>query len=105
AEVRAALAAAGLTGPGPGPRSGAATPVRPCPLSGTERQVAHAAARGATNQDIAETLFIARRTVEMHLTSVYRKLGLAGRADLPDALRALALTPAPSAPGPRTGTR
>ncbi|MGO4463191.1 helix-turn-helix transcriptional regulator, partial [Streptomyces sp. M-16] len=103
AEVRAALAAAGLTGPGPGPRPGAATPLRPCPLSGTERQVAHAAARGATNQEIAETLFIARRTVEMHLTSVYRKLGLAGRGDLPDALRALA--PAPSAPRPRTGTR
>lgn len=103
AGVRAALAAAGLTGPGPGPRTGAAARPRPCPLSGIERQVAGAAAGGATNQEIAETLFIARRTVEMHLTSVYRKLGLGGRADLPDALRDLA--PAASAPGPQTGAR
>ncbi|MFE2250293.1 LuxR C-terminal-related transcriptional regulator, partial [Streptomyces lavendulae] len=103
AGVRAALAAAGLTGPGPAPRTGSATRPRPCPLSGIERRIAGAAAEGATNQEIAETLFIARRTVEMHLTSVYRKLGLGGRADLPDALRALAA--APSEPRPQTGAR
>ncbi|MFK0294512.1 LuxR C-terminal-related transcriptional regulator [Streptomyces sp. NPDC090442] len=68
-------------------------------LSGTERRVAESAAAGATNQEIAESLFLARRTVEMHLTSTYRKLGLAGRADLSAALRALAQTAArPAAP-------
>lgn len=60
------------------------------PLSGTEWQVAESAAAGATNQEIAETLFLSRRTVETHLTSTYRKLGLAGRTDLPAALRGLA---------------
>ncbi|WP_233223426.1 AAA family ATPase [Amycolatopsis sp. CA-128772] len=56
-------------------------------LSGSERRVAQRAAEGATNREIAESLFITQRTVEVHLTSVYRKLGIAGRADLAVALR------------------
>ncbi|WP_316527796.1 LuxR family transcriptional regulator [Kitasatospora brasiliensis] len=83
AKAREALAAAGADRPR---RSAAGAG----PLSGTERQVAEAAAAGATNQEIAEALFLSRRTVETHLTAVYRKLGLAGRTDLPAALRALA---------------
>jgi DNA-binding CsgD family transcriptional regulator len=56
-------------------------------LSGSERRVAERAADGATNREIAESLFITQRTVEVHLTSVYRKLGIGGRAELADALR------------------
>jgi DNA-binding CsgD family transcriptional regulator len=56
-------------------------------LSGSERRVAQRAAEGATNREIAESLFITQRTVEVHLTSVYRKLGIAGRAELAAALR------------------
>lgn len=55
-------------------------------LSGSERQIAERAAAGATNREIAESLFLTQRTVEFHLTSVYRKLGIGGRQELADAL-------------------
>ncbi|WP_328680848.1 AAA family ATPase [Streptomyces sp. NBC_00322] len=51
-------------------------------LSGSERQVAERAVAGATNREIAEALFLTQRTVEFHLTSVYRKLGIRGRREL-----------------------
>lgn len=43
-------------------------------LSPSERRVAELAARGHTNREIANTLFITVSTVEQHLTRVYRKL-------------------------------
>ena len=55
-------------------------------LSAQERRVAGMAAEGLGNREIAEALFLTRRTVEMHLTGVYRKLGVAGRTDLPAGL-------------------
>ncbi|MEV4752832.1 AAA family ATPase [Streptosporangium sp. NPDC049248] len=54
-----------------------------------ERRVAELAATGATNREIARTLRIAVRTVEIHLTSIFRKLGVSGRTDLGWALDAL----------------
>ncbi|MCL7495244.1 LuxR C-terminal-related transcriptional regulator [Streptomyces sp. MCA2] len=51
-------------------------------LTGQERRVAVLAARGRTNREIADTLFITRRTVENHLTSGFRKLGITGRREL-----------------------
>ncbi|WP_320774079.1 helix-turn-helix transcriptional regulator [Streptomyces sp. CRN 30] len=51
-------------------------------LTGTERTVAGLAASGAGNREVAESLFVTVRTVELHLTSVYRKLGLTSRAEL-----------------------
>ena len=57
-------------------------------LSAQERRVAAMATRGLSNREIAEALFLTRRTVEMHLTGAYRKLGVGGRADLPEALAA-----------------
>ncbi|MFC5143584.1 helix-turn-helix transcriptional regulator [Streptomyces aureoversilis] len=56
-------------------------------LTAGERRVASLARDGASNKKIAETLFITTRTVEMHLTNVYRKLGVRGRAELPGGLR------------------
>ena len=41
---------------------------------------------GASNREIAEALFLTRRTVEMHLTGAYRKLGVSRRGELPAAL-------------------
>ncbi|WMI61812.1 helix-turn-helix transcriptional regulator [Streptomyces rochei] len=45
-------------------------------------------ASGAGNREVAQSLFVTVRTVELHLTSVYRKLGVQRRADLGAALRA-----------------
>ena len=57
-------------------------------LSPQERRIASLATEGLSNREIAEALFLTRRTVEMHLTGAYRKLGVAGRGDLPGALAA-----------------
>ncbi|MBN0047096.1 helix-turn-helix transcriptional regulator [Streptomyces actuosus] len=55
-------------------------------LTRSERRVALLAAQGRTNRAIADELFVELRTVEMHLSRTYRKLGITGRAGLADAL-------------------
>jgi DNA-binding CsgD family transcriptional regulator len=52
-------------------------------LSDAEQRVAMLAACGYTNNQISHKLYITVSTVEQHLTRVYRKLGVNGRADLP----------------------
>ena len=51
-------------------------------LTAQELQVATQVAAGATNQEAAAALFIGRRTVEHHLASIYRKLGIHSRSQL-----------------------
>ena len=51
------------------------------------------AAGGMTNSQIAQSLFLVPRTVEMHLTSVYRKLSIDSRTQLPAALPAEPIDP------------
>ncbi|MFJ5677436.1 AAA family ATPase [Streptomyces sp. NPDC093097] len=51
-------------------------------LTGMERTVADLARNGASNRAIAESLFVTVRTIETHLTSAYRKLGVTGRTEL-----------------------
>jgi len=51
-------------------------------LTASERRVAELAAEGRSNPEIAQTLFVTRKTVETHLGRVYRKLDISGRADL-----------------------
>jgi len=41
---------------------------------------------GDTNREIAATLFVTLKTVELHLSNAYRKLGIAGRHELAAAL-------------------
>ena len=55
-------------------------------LTASERRIAELASEGLTNREIAQTLFVTARTVEGHLTSVFRKLRLASRDELPAAL-------------------
>ncbi|MCK7621823.1 helix-turn-helix transcriptional regulator [Streptomyces sp. RS10V-4] len=48
--------------------------------------MAELAGRGLTNREIAQRLFVGLRTVEVHLTNVYGKLAIDGRAGLRRAL-------------------
>ena len=51
-------------------------------LTRAERRVAELVARGLTNREIAELLFLSSRTVEAHLSHVFRKLDISSRAKL-----------------------
>jgi DNA-binding CsgD family transcriptional regulator len=85
----AELAAAG--------RRGAAGPRRPGPGAGLtvqERAVAHVVAKGRTNREAADELFVSIKTVEHHLSRIYAKLGVRSRTELAAAARAGALAPA-----------
>jgi DNA-binding NarL/FixJ family response regulator len=55
-------------------------------LTASERRVAGFAAEGLSNKDIAQALFVTTKTVEVHLSNVYRKLGIGSRSELPQAL-------------------
>jgi DNA-binding CsgD family transcriptional regulator len=55
-------------------------------LTPTEQRIAGLAAGGDTNREIAQALFVTPKTVELHLTNVYRKLDITGRAQLAQAL-------------------
>ena len=44
------------------------------------------AAEGQTNRDIAQALFVTPKTVEVHLSNAYRKLGIRSRRELAGAL-------------------
>jgi DNA-binding CsgD family transcriptional regulator len=55
-------------------------------LTPSERRVAELAAEGPTNRAIAQALFVTPKTVEVHLSSAYRKLGISSRSQLAAAL-------------------
>jgi DNA-binding CsgD family transcriptional regulator len=55
-------------------------------LTASERRVAELAASGRTNRQVAQELFVTLKTVEMHLSHVYAKLGISARKELPSAL-------------------
>jgi len=57
-------------------------------LTASERRIAELASHDLTNREIAQSLFITARTVEGHLTSVFRKLQLDSRNELSSALAA-----------------
>jgi DNA-binding CsgD family transcriptional regulator len=55
-------------------------------LTPSERRIAEMARSGLSNPEIAQELFLTVKTIEMHLTRTYRKLGIRGRAELAAAL-------------------
>jgi DNA-binding CsgD family transcriptional regulator len=59
-------------------------------LTPAQERVAALAAGGASNREIAQTLYMSARTVESHLTKVYDELGIRSRAQLAAALAATA---------------
>jgi predicted ATPase/DNA-binding NarL/FixJ family response regulator len=50
-------------------------------LSAREADVLRLVAKGLTNAEVAEKLFLSSRTVDWHLSSIYRKLGLHSRTE------------------------
>ena len=67
-------------------------------LTKSERDVVARAGRGLTNAEIGARLCVSGRTVETHLSHVYRKLGMTSRVELAIevASRAGAGPPAPA---------
>ena len=55
-------------------------------ITPAQARVADLAVAGATNREIAQSLYMSERTVEAHLTKVYRELGIRSRAQLAGAL-------------------
>jgi DNA-binding CsgD family transcriptional regulator len=51
-------------------------------LTSQELQIARLVAEGKTNRDVAAILFVSPKTVEFHLTRVYRKLDIRSRTEL-----------------------
>ena len=74
------LAATGAT-----PRARRPQPTEP--LSSQETRIALQAAKGLSNKEIGAALFLSPKTVEHHLSSVYRKRGLRSRAELAASFR------------------
>ncbi|MFE1195487.1 AAA family ATPase [Streptomyces olivaceoviridis] len=85
--ARAELRAVGVRLPGPGAIA-QADPGRPA-LTAHELRIVRMAARGLSNQEIADQLAISPRTVASHLYKVFPRLGISSRRELDRALQEL----------------
>ena len=70
-----------------GVRTWRRTPLSPDVLTAREREIAGLAATGASNPEIAASLFISRKTVERHMSNVLAKFGVRNRTHLAAVLR------------------
>ena len=55
-------------------------------LTRREREVAELIVQGLTNPQIAERLVVSRKTVEIHASNIFRKLGVSSRGEVAEAL-------------------
>ncbi|HEV8626073.1 MAG TPA: AAA family ATPase [Acidimicrobiia bacterium] len=85
-------AVSALRSRGPAGRRAADAVVGASGLTSREWEVAQLAAERLTAQEIAERLFISRRTVETHLARVYAKLGVTSKSELARRLADVAPT-------------
>jgi DNA-binding CsgD family transcriptional regulator len=76
--VRVLIRARGARPPAGGPRSAPEWPE----LTESEFAVAGMVARGATNREVAERLYLSHHTVNSHLRHVFAKLGIRSRVEL-----------------------
>ena len=67
-------------------------------LTPQERRVAAAVARGGSNREIAAELFLSPKTVEFHLSQIYRKLNVRSRTQLTAVLQSRTVPPPVSPP-------
>ena len=77
----AAAAGAGSAG-GTGDRGDAAGQAEVEELTSREREIAALVAGGLSNREIADRLFISRRTVDAHVNHIYAKLRISSRVQL-----------------------
>jgi predicted ATPase/DNA-binding NarL/FixJ family response regulator len=85
ASVRAALVEVGELGRNPPPAG----------ITAREAEVLGLLGRGMANREIAAELYLSVSTVERHLATIYRKLGLRGRVEAARYAVANGLAPAP----------
>ena len=71
-------------------------------MTAREREVAALILAGQSARTIAGTLIISERTVETHVAAIYRKLGVANRAELAASLAAGPASNVRTAPGEDT---
>ncbi|GAB3905124.1 hypothetical protein GCM10027612_74140 [Microbispora bryophytorum subsp. camponoti] len=81
-------------------RRGGAAALRPAPrpagrrpLTERERQIAGLVSEGLKNREIADRLYVTQKTVEMHLSRIFAKLGVSNRVGVARALYATSVKP------------
>jgi len=65
-----------------GEKLGRRSPVQRDELTAQEGQIALQVAEGKTNKEVGAALFLSSKTVEFHLSRIYRKLDISSRAEL-----------------------
>ncbi|MFD0312823.1 AAA family ATPase [Streptomyces flavalbus] len=85
ARAFAARCAGELAAAGARPARGTSSP--PTALTAQEQRIADRVAQGETSKEVASALFLSPRTVDAHLRSIFRKLGISSRRELRDPSR------------------